>query len=316
VPGLWRLALSIGILGFGLFTSVVIGLWLRYVPNQTYGPLRTTIDKRGPVRLFFLGDTGSGNESQIAVGEAMEKRCLEVGGIDGLVLLGDLFYMQGVTAVADKQWQEKIERPYGQPCLSRAKIYPVLGNHDYRGDPGVLIDYSTVNPRWQMPHRFYSIDFPGIMRIVFGDSPVSDFCFLPDICSVDFILDSLATASFPWKVVAVHHPLASASVKGYSHSGGIYGFLAKPLVCSKVDVWLSGHAHHLEHRREPGCAADIVVAGGGGGELNGIEEGQPESLFARSTNGFGELVADKDRLIVQLRDRENQVLHEFARDLH
>ena len=295
---------------------VLLALWLKFVPRQQTGSQYIQMPEKETLHLFLLGDTGSGNDGQMQVGAAMEKRCEALGDIDGIVLLGDLFYMGGVASASDPQWLAKIEKPYGLPCLSRANIYPILGNHDYKGVPGALIDYSNVNPRWRMPYRFYQVDFGKLFRLVAMDSSVTDFCFLPAVCSLNFLLDSLETSPTEWITVAAHHPLGSASAKGYSHSGGILGMVLKPLVCDKTDIWFSGHAHHLEHRQDPGCTAELVVSGGGGGELNGINVGEPETKFAQSVHGFSELTVQKNQLTVDFRDAEANSLYSFTRRKH
>jgi hypothetical protein len=286
---------------------------MKFVPRQQNGSQYIQMPEKEIVRLFFLGDTGSGSAEQLQVAAAMEKRCEALGGIDGIVLLGDLFYMGGVATADDPQWVEKIEKPYGSPCLSRASMYPILGNHDYKGNPGALIEYGRKNQRWKMPYRFYRIDFGNLFRLVAIDSSVSDFCFLSTVCSVNFLLDSLDASPAQWTSVAAHHPLGSASVKGYSHAGGILGFILKPLVCDKTDIWFSGHAHHEEHRREDGCNTDLVISGGGGGELNGINVGEPETKFGQSVHGFVELTVQKSELVVDFRDVNANVLYSFSR---
>ncbi|MEZ4742629.1 MAG: hypothetical protein R3B45_09310 [Bdellovibrionota bacterium] len=65
--------------------------------------------------------------------------------------------------------------------------------------------------------------------------------------------------------------------------------MMKPLVCDKTDVWLAGHAHHLEHRRDSDCSADIFVSGGGGANLYDVKPKTPEVNFAASSHGFLEL---------------------------
>jgi predicted phosphodiesterase len=296
--------------------TIILGIWLKAVPRQRNGSQYIQVPEKETVHLFFLGDTGTGDDIQMQVAVAMEKRCQALGGIDGIVLLGDLFYMGGVQSADDPQWTTKIEKPYGLPCLSRANIYPVLGNHDYKGNPGALIEYGRKNPRWQMPYRFYRVDFGTLFRLVAIDSSVSDFCFIPTVCSMDFLLDSLDASPTTWTTVAAHHPLASASVKGYSHSGGILGFLVKPLVCDKADVWFSGHAHHQEHRQDDGCNTDLVISGGGGGELNEIRAGEAETKFGQSVHGFAELTIQKDQLVVDFRDAEANSIYSFSRKKH
>ena len=35
--------------------------------------------------------------------------------------------------------------------------YPILGNHEYRGNTQAVIDYSGISRRWVMPDRYYTV---------------------------------------------------------------------------------------------------------------------------------------------------------------
>lgn len=279
-----------------LLGAIVVGLIIFAVrrdmmlPPDLGGTRSYELAEKPELRFFVLGDTGSGDTHQRQVGAAMEAECQALGGIDALLLLGDQFYMEGVDSLDDPQWKTKIEIPYGSECLSKAPIYPILGNHDYRGNVEAMLRYDERNPRWHLPHRFYRVDYGSMLRIVAFDSTFPDFCLFSNKCSVDFLLDSLNKSDARWKIVLSHLPLASASLDGYSHSGAtLFGYLMRFLVCDRTDVWFSGHAHHLEHRNHPGCAASLLVAGGGGGDLENVPDFDPASMFIRKAHGFGSL---------------------------
>ena len=58
----------------------------------------------------------------------------------------------------------------------------------------------------------------------------------------------------------------------------------------RADVYVSGHAHHLELRRLEDCGTTFVVAGGGGAHLYPIRRGDPHVKFAASEHGFTDLL--------------------------
>lgn len=291
---------------------------LANVPRVRVGPLVTEEPGKPALRFFAVGDTGTGGDEQLAVAAAMEARCQAAGGIDGLLLLGDNAYQNGFTSVDDPQWQTKIFGPYGGDCLAAAPIYPVLGNHDYKGNPAAQIEYSLINKRWRMPNRFYAVRFGQLLELVAFDSQMSEICFKPAFCSVDFLLDQIKTEGKPpfvWTIVIAHHPIASSSTHGHGHVGGLREIFMKPVLCDRIDAWIAGHAHHLEHR-EPDCRMQLFVSGGGGAELypvkpyeqaNGVGTG--EVRYAESRNGFLELELDGTRLKTQFIGTEGQVLH-------
>jgi len=266
------------------------------MPRVRVGALHEEVTSKDSLRLFVLGDTGSGNENQYAVAAAMEKRCL-LHDIDAILLLGDNAYQVGMESVDDPQWQTKIEQPYGTPCLKNVPIYPVLGNHDYRSNPGSQIEYSLISPRWKMPNRFYSVDFSKLLRVVAIDSNFPDFCLNARFCSIDYMLKKLREPETVWSFVLAHHPIAAASAKGHGHSGGARGLLFLPLVCSSADLYLTGHAHMLEHRKFDGCRLQQFLSGGGGGDINELDMKEKQDYeFAAAAYGFLELEVTSEHI--------------------
>ena len=185
----------------------------------------------------------------------------------------------------------------------------MLGNHDYRLNPDAQVEYTKINKRWIMPHRFYAVDFGKLLRIVGFDSQRVDFCF-SSICEIDFLLESLEDSSAVWKIIMAHHPLSSASLDKYSYRGDPLGWFLLPLICDKANAWLSGHSHHLEYRELSDCETSLFISGGGGANLSEIIPGQPESKFAASKHGFMELEVYSDRLDFRFINEKNVILYE------
>lgn len=260
--------------------------------------------------FFVLGDAGSGNEDQKAVALWMENRCQKLSKLDGILLLGDNIYPNGVKSVNDPAWEAIIEEPYGSSCLKKTSIYPTLGNHDYKLNPQAQIDYTHKGSHWFMPHRFYSLVFGDLLNIVAFDSNVSDFCFNSQKCSLDFIFNKLLSDRYKWKFVIAHHPLTSASKKNHNYSGkNPLSYILRPFVCRQVDAWFSGHAHHLEQRRLKDCRTNFFISGGGGGHLDRPYYDQEESLFVAREFGFIEIQVTKNHLTSRFIS-ENKVLYE------
>lgn len=302
----------------GLLLVVAAGGWIRrmyWVPTLQVGSLSLQVPEKPSYRFFVLGDTGSGDVHQYAVAAAMEKQCQEMGGIDGIWLLGDLFYTQGVKGLDDPQWKQKVEIPYGSPCLQKAPIYPVFGNHDYRGNTESMIAYSQHNPRWHFPGRSYTVDFGRVLRLVAFDSAFPDFCFSPSTCSVDYALQQVKASTAAWTMVTAHNPMSSGSTLGYSHSGGVLGFFLRQAFCGKVDAWFSGHAHHMEHRQVVGCDTALFISGGGGGDLYDTVSGA-ESAFLRSEHGFLAVEVSLYDMVAAFYDIHSQRVYEVKKKTH
>lgn len=287
-----------------------------------------------PLYFFLLGDTGTGDQNQLDVAAAMERRCQEIPNLNGMFLLGDLFYMAGVQGTEDEQWQEKIVTPYSSPCLAKANMYPIFGNHDYKGDKEAFLQYAEVNPRWKMPNRFYSVNFTipivpiataegsgevsgraprdprHFIKFIAIDSNFTDFCFSPKDCVVDFLVRELDDPSV-WKIVLAHYPLASASKKGYRYNGEtVFGKLYRWLACDKATAWVSGHSHHLEHRKMDSCASNLFISGGGGADLDSIDTRSPDMKYGSSEFGFLELEVTQQSIKTRFFSKDSKNLYE------
>lgn len=264
--------------------------------------------------LFYIfGDSGTGGPAQAQMAEILEKEC-EKARPDGILLLGDNFYQKGVSSVEDPQWEEKLFRPYGKPCIGTVPIFAVLGNHDYKGNVEAQIAMTNVEERWHMPQRFYRINFGSLLQVVAMDTNRITFCLDPNICSLDFLKDSLASKDdFRWNIVMGHHPVKSASLK-YNKSSHMIGDsirskIMRHYICGKADAYLAGHAHHLEHRHEKDCQTDLFISGAGGAELYGVMP-QPESLFTASQHGFIMLDVSQESLVWRVIGEDGTTLYQ------
>jgi len=300
------------ITGLGVILSLRQSLL--HMPRIRVGPLHSVVEGGEKLRFFALGDTGTGGADQFKVGQAMNERCLQMGGADGILLLGDNAYPVGMDSVHDSQWQKKIIAPYSGSCLDKLPIYAVLGNHDYKNNPAAQIEFTLLNPRWHMPNRFYSIGFGRLLKIIALDSNMVDICLNPAFCGVDFLRESLHTDLTTWTLVMAHHPLESSSDHGFNYRGGVAGMLMRPYLCDRADVYLSGHSHHLEHLKHGDCRLDMFVSGGGGGDLYQTVAGVDDSRFAVSQFGFLELNVTATAMVSRFIGADGRVLYEITKE--
>ena len=102
------------------------------------------------IRLLVANDLGrNGYYEQKPIAELMG-RMAEQDGIEAVLALGDVHHFMGVQSVSDPLWMTNYELIYSHPELM-LPWYPILGNHEYRGNTQAVIDYSGVSRRWQMP---------------------------------------------------------------------------------------------------------------------------------------------------------------------
>ena len=298
-----RLFWLFSIVGISLLVSAY-GVWMSKAPRNYSGMLHThTPIATERLRLLVVGDFGTGDLNQAAVAKAMEQHCISAGA-DAIILLGDNIYMDGVSSVDDPKWQQAVWQPLSHPCLSQLPIFPALGNHDYKGSAAAQIEMSRHNPRWRMPHRFYAHSYGRLLRIIALDTNIVDFCLDPQQCMLDFLQKENETKDTQWTIAFGHHPLSSASSK---HPDTIQGELLKRFLCQH-DAYLAGHSHHLEHRKDENCAADLLVAGAGGAKIY-PPLSEPNSKFVAGEHGFLTLNVSRSGLRFQFFNSRQELLY-------
>jgi tartrate-resistant acid phosphatase type 5 len=242
----------------------------------------------GARHLLALGDWGTVKEArqQIAVAQSM-RRWIETHSVkpEALFMLGDNFYGEMPGGVNSPRWGKQFEEMYPATHFP-GPAYAVLGNHDYEKFRGnkvtAQLDYAkSRTTRWTMPSRWYSFTFP-------EDKPLATFiCLdsnLPGTKNFDFLPWSFLMSAqqmqeqdiwlrselakpraTPFLIVVAHHPLYTNGA--HRDSPLLIGQWDELLRAHKVDLYLSGHDHDLQHLEFAGHPTSFVVSGGGGAEL-------------------------------------------------
>jgi hypothetical protein len=114
-----------------------------------------------------------------------------------------------------------------------------------------------------------------------------------------------------WTVCFAHRPLFSNSAHGDDPAlQKEWGTLLKKY---KVDFYLAGHDHALEHLQIPDWPTSFIVSGGGGNSTYEIERHDREK-FARSEHGFVHMQFTADTVRVSFIDKDAKVLYIFERN--
>lgn len=184
--------------------------------------------KEGSTRFAVIGDTGTGDSHQAAVGKALFE-AKQTFPFSFVLMMGDNLY----GGDRPRDYEKKFEVPYKPLLDSGVKFYASLGNHD---NPNERL-YKPFNMGGE---RYYT--------------------FKPDKSSVRFFaLDSnyidekqlawldkeLAASGSDWKICFFHHPLYSS---GETHgSADSQRERLEPLFLKHgVNVVLAGHEHFYE----------------------------------------------------------------------
>jgi acid phosphatase len=235
-----------------------------------------------------------------------------------VVSLGDNFYDYGVVSTDDPQWKESFENVYVAPSL-QVPWNVILGNHDYRGNCQVQIDYSSRSSRWRMPARYFSRteSIPGgksILMVYTDTSPFLSAYAKDELMGVNvrsqdtasqlkWIDRTLAESRADWKIVLGHHPIYSGGEHGDTPE--LIESLLPLLKRHNVHVYFNGHDHDLQHQEAGGIHFFCV---GTGSTVRPIKS-QKLSLFSKSTPGFAVVSVGAESMDVRLTSASGEVLH-------
>ena len=235
----------------------------------------------GPIRIWVLGDSGTGNQDALAVRDAY----LAYTGqrrTDLWLMLGDNAYPSGT----DAEYQTKLFDIYPM-MLRRSVLWPTLGNHD-----GVSADSATQSGPYydifSLPtaaqagglasgtEAYYSFDFANIHFVVLDSFETDRASGGAMLTWLDQDLDATLQ---DWIIAFWHHPPYS---KGSHDSDTEIELVemrenALPILDAHgVDLTLTGHSHSYErsflidgHYGDSSTFDPSMVVDGGDGSVGG-----------------------------------------------
>jgi tartrate-resistant acid phosphatase type 5 len=208
-----------------------------------------TLQIRGDtLRIAVVGDIGAGTK-EIALGIAAVHRAAP---LDAIVTTGDNIYPCGVRSASDPQWD--LLRPLASLGVP---IYPVLGNHDRCGNAAAEI--GAPLPNWRFPSTEYVVqtaaaDFAMLDTTAYAEGRAPP----PDIGAL------FSGSTTAWRIAVGHHPLLSSGYHGHFPRGEHHRMLRliAAMRQAHVDLYMSGHDHHLELIRD----RPLMLISGAGSE--------------------------------------------------
>lgn len=270
-----------------------------------------------------LGRNGYYEQKPIAelMGEMADK------GVDPEFVLatGDIHHFEGVASVNDPLWMTNYELIYSHPELM-LPWYPVLGNHEYRGNTQAVLDYSKVSRRWVMPARYYTRVFRDkgmTLRVVWIDTTpligkyrretdkYPDASLQDDNRQLAWIDSVLTSAREDWVIVAGHHPVYAQTPKDVEERSDMQQRLDSILRRHHVDIYLCGHIHNFQHIRCEGSEIDYIT--NSAGSLSRKVKPIEGTLFCSPEPGFSIVSASKQHLELRMIDKKGNVLYTVTR---
>ena len=241
---------------------------------------------------------------------------------EAVLALGDVHHYMGIESISDPLWMTNFELVYSHPEL-QIPWYPILGNHEYRGNTQAVIDYSAVSRRWEMEGRYYSKVFEddGVsVRIVFIDTvPLIDKYRYdkegyPSAAGqnmdkqLKWLEKELSNAHEDWIVVVGHHPVYAFTDKDESERSDLQKRLLPILERHNVNMYICGHIHNFQHIRPEGSRIDFIV--NTSASLSRTKVGDVEgTVFTSGEAGFSILRCDKDHIQLDMISPKGKSIH-------
>jgi tartrate-resistant acid phosphatase type 5 len=299
-----------------LFVASQAAVASRFLPMRLLAETQT----HAPDGLNFLvfGDWGRrGEQDQVEVATQMAKAA-KIFHPKFVVSVGDNFYMNGVKSVHDSHWKESFEDVYSERAL-QVPWHCILGNHDYHtvGSCEAEIEYHKINPRWNLPARYYqqthridartTADFFYLDTTPMLDPERNDQHAVANAAKQDvpkqlaWFKAALAASSAQWKIVFGHHPIYSAR-DGHDQTPDLVKKILPLLHKHKVQVYFNGHDHDLQH-----LVADklnLFDSGAGSRHRDKPLVYSPHSKFGKCCSGFTTISLQADKMDVRMIDNE------------
>ena len=277
---------------------------------------------KGDVTMYMANDLGRNgyyDQKPIAelmgrMGETLSPKCV--------IAAGDVHHFNGIRSTDDPLWTTNYENIYSHPELM-IDWFPILGNHEYRGNTQAVLDYANVSRRWMMPARYYSKVIKGkgtTVRVVFVDTTplieryrdtpetYPDACRQDTVAQLHWLDATLREAKEDWVIVVGHHPMYAQTKKNLVEQTDLQRNLL-PLLhrYGNVSIYASGHIHNFQHIRREGDPIDYVVNSAGALSREALPtEG---TVFCSGKDGFSVIAATKKQLSLYMIDNEGRVIH-------
>ena len=274
------------------------------------------------VGLLVIGDWGFSAPEKRTPDQQNTARAMAAfarrspGAFDAVLVPGDNFKVK-LAGPEDPQFRQAFEEMYDAQVL-RLPFFAVLGSHDYEYHAAeAQLAYGRQHPdsRWRMAGRWYRVDLPTaapLVTVLMLDSDrtaIGKDAWQAQIRWMEGELSKPRTSA--WTICVGHHPLFSDGQHGDNKAmQSAWGPILKK---HRVDFYISGHDHVLQHLQEPDWPTTFLISGGGGENTHRPVSGR-HGPFVRATHGFAALRFDMRSARVTLVADTGVVLHAFERD--
>jgi predicted MPP superfamily phosphohydrolase len=237
---------------------------------------------KSTLRLAVVGDWGTGDDDQFALGEQMFQHHRQ-SAFDFVLTTGDNIYPNG----SGRHFRKKFEEPFAGLIKDQVNFYTVLGNHDVEDGRQDQLEYPLFNMRGQ---SYYSIS-RGNGLIDFFMIDTTHF----DETQTSWLEFALRGSRAKWKVAAFHYPIYSSGKKHGSNLK-MRGKIEPLLNRYGVSAVFSGHDHFYERTKPQNGIQYFVTGAGGKTRRGGVDLQSP--IRATSYD------ADNHFMVLEIGERE------------
>jgi predicted phosphodiesterase len=246
-------------------------------PNAAASPSKDPV-----LRFVAIADTGSGNENQFAVAQAMVQYHRQ-HPYNLVIMAGDNIYDHGEIAKLNAVF----EAPYQVLLQQNVRFQACLGNHDIREANG---ENQVKTPLFNMKGRYYTFREQSVQFFVLDTNTNVDWP-----AQLAWLEKELAQSNAPWKIVYGHHPIYSS---GHYGTDQVMVKRLTPLFKKyRVQLYVNGHEHNYE-RTQSIDGTTYLITGHGGAYLRPVGKSNWTG-YAVSRYGFSALEVYADRLEIQ-----------------
>jgi hypothetical protein len=235
--------------------------------DEAVSDIRTfrTLKAAGSVRFACLGDSGSGLLPQINVAKVL--RQLEP---DLVVHAGDVVYPSFTFGLADTHCLSVYQRH-----MQGTPYFFAFGNHDiYSGESAYLDSFVLPTNTASGTEHYYSFDHGDAHFVVLYQPMLNQYLLTRGDTQYNWLVADLAASKKPWKLVFLHHPIATSVHHRYDDSNlnsradsvDVKDVLLPVAQQHGVQLIVAAHAHSYE-RFAPTNGVHSLVTGCAGGTL-------------------------------------------------
>ena len=276
--------------------------------------------------IYIANDLGrNGYYEQKTIAELMGWMAEDVDP-EFVAAIGDVHHFEGVQSVSDPLWMTNYELIYSHPDLM-LDWFPVMGNHEYRGNTQAVLDYKNVSRRWSMPGRYYSFETEvedGNEKILFGfidTTPLiakyrKDGEDYPDAgkqsiaAQLEWLEKTLSESTAKWKIVFGHHPVFAYTSKSDTERKDMQARVKPLLDKYGVDAYVCGHIHNFQHIRPAGSKVEYLVNTAGSLSRSDVKP-IDGTVFCNGEPGFTVLSVSDNLMRFFLYNYKGEIVHQF-----